>query len=413
MKILIISKNENKGGAAKSSKRLFESLLKESIDVNYFVDIKTSDNNPRIISLCSLNDKIKRILRTKFDLLPLLKYTDKSSLFSPNNTFFTKNILKKIASLNPDIVHLHWVNKGMINIKDLLEINKPIVWTMHDSWLFTGGCHLPFDCKKFVVECNSCYVLGSNKEKDLSYKIFNLKKKTFNKLQINVVTPSNWLGGKAKESKLLKDQNINVIPNPIDVNAYSISDKTIARNLLGLPLDKTIILFGASSATSDINKGFVQLNKALNKIKSNNILLVVIGGNEPNIIQEFKFPVKYLGHINDEDRMNLAYNSANVSVVPSLSENLSNTILESLSCGIPTVAFDIGGNCDMIEHKRNGYLAPPYDIDELSKGIDWILNNKDYAELCENARGKVLNEFDSKLISKKHIELYKKVLNDF
>jgi glycosyltransferase involved in cell wall biosynthesis len=178
-----------------------------------------------------------------------------------------------------------------------------------------------------------------------------------------------------------------------------------------LPSDKTIVLFGASSATSDANKGFKQLNDAINKLKLNNLLLIVMGGYEPEKSPNFKYPVKYLGELNDDITIKLVYNSADVSIVPSLSENLSNTIMESLSCGVPTVAFDIGGNSDLIDHLQNGYLAIPFNVDDLAKGIEWILNTGYYLDLCQNARKKVLDNFDSKRIALRHIDFYTKILS--
>jgi glycosyltransferase involved in cell wall biosynthesis len=411
MKVLIINTNENKGGAAISSKRLYESLSDFKLEVKYLVDIKNT-NNFKTISPNKITDKIFRILRYQLDQMLVKLYWNRSNhLFSPNNTYFTNNILKKIKSINPDIIHLHWINNGMLNIKDLLKLNKPIVWTMHDSWLFTGGCHLPYNCQKFKNECNSCEALGSTKKKDLSNKIFRIKKDVFKKLKINVITPSNWLASNAKMSELLKGHSINVIPNPIDTDLYSPTSKKIARDLLFLPSDKTIVLFGASSATSDANKGFKQLNDAINKLKLNNLLLIVMGGYEPEKSPNFKYPVKYLGELNDDITIKLVYNSADVSIVPSLSENLSNTIMESLSCGVPTVAFDIGGNSDLIDHLQNGYLAIPFNVDDLAKGIEWILNTGYYLDLCQNARKKVLDNFDSKRIALRHIDFYTKILS--
>jgi len=410
MKILIVNTNENEGGAARAANRLYKSLLSENIDVCYFVDNKISDNY-KILALTSKLDKIKKILRQQYDQLRVRLYKNRTGMiFSPNNTILTSKLIDKINEINPDIVHLHWVNGGMINIKDLIKINKPILWTMHDGWLFTGGCHLPYDCENFKIKCERCPVLGSSKENDLSSRIFSLKKSIFPKLKLNVVTPSNWLGNNCKKSMLLKDKNINVIPNPIDTDMYRPISKTISRELLGLPDDKQIVLFGASSATSDANKGFKQLREAIDKLNLENILLLVMGGSEPKESNVFQYPVKYLGQLNDDVSIKLAYNSANVSVVPSLSENLSSTIMESLACGTPVVGFDTGGNSDMVEHKFNGYLAKPFESEDLACGIEWILNTPNYDELCINARKKVMREFDSKIVAQKYVELYKEVL---
>ena len=136
-----------------------------------------------------------------------------------------------------------------------------------------------------------------------------------------------------------------------------------------------------------------------------------MGGCMPKENNIFKYPIKYLGQLNDNISIKLVYNSANVSVVPSLSENLSNTIMESLSCATPVVAFDVGGNSDMCVHKVNGYLAKPFDCNDFADGIEWILDSLNYDELCLNARNKVLNEYDSKIITKEYIKLYSKILN--
>ena len=412
MKILIVNSTENQGGAAKAAKRLYESLLICNVKATYLVNTKQSSDF-RIISTKTKKDKLFKFLSQQLDQLPLRKYNGSrvGSIFSPNNTFFTSSTLKRINSINPDIIHLHWVNHGMINIKDLIKLKKPIVWTMHDSWLFTGGCHLPNKCQKYIKECYECEVLGSNVHKDLSNKIFRIKQYIFDQLDMNIVSPSNWLGLKAKRSILLKKQSISIIPNPIDTKLYCPTEKNIARKLLGLSSQKKIILFAASSATSDLNKGFHNLHAAINKLKLDNILLVVMGGHKPQKNQNFNFPIKYLGEFSDEVSIKLIYNSADVTVVPSLSENLSNTIMESLSCGIPTVAYNIGGNSDMIDHKNNGYLSTPYDPSNLAKGIEWILNNDNYSQLSSNARIKVVNNFDHMIVSKKYINLYREILN--
>jgi glycosyltransferase involved in cell wall biosynthesis len=412
MKILIVNSTENQGGAAISAKRLYESLLIYGVKATFLVNTKQSSDF-RIISTETKKDKLFQVLSQQLDQFPLRKYNSSrvGTIFSPNNTFFTKSTLKRINSINPDIIHLHWVNHGMINIKDLIKLKKPIVWTMHDSWLFTGGCHLPNKCQKYIKECYECEVLGSNVYKDLSNKIFRIKQYIFDQLDMNIVSPSNWLGLNAKRSILLKKQSISIIPNPIDTKLYCPTEKNIARKLLGLSSHKKIILFAASSATSDLNKGFHNLHAAINKLKLDNILLVVMGGHKPQKNQNFNFPIKYLGEFSDDVSIKLIYNSADVTVVPSLSENLSNTIMESLACGIPTVAYNIGGNSDMIDHKNNGYLSIPYDPSDLAKGIEWILNNDNYSQLSSNARLKVVNNFDHMITSKKYIDLYKEILN--
>jgi glycosyltransferase involved in cell wall biosynthesis len=410
MKILIVNKNENDGGAAKGAKRLYQSLLQTGVNVQYLVDEKTSDDH-NILCINSKIHKAKKFFREQYDQLWVRSYKNRAHrVFSPNDTFFTSDLIKKISQINPDIVHLHWVNAAMISIHDLKKINKPIIWTMHDSWLFTGGCHLPYDCEKYENECFSCPALDSKKRNDLSNKIFKIKDKNFKQIDTTIVTPSHWLRDCCKASKLLKNNSIHVIPNAINPDIYRPIEKEIAKDLLGLPKNKKIILFGASDATSDLNKGFKQLSEAIFQLHMEDVLLVVVGGCEPMNAPKFPFQTIYLGRFGDEITMMLAYNCADVVVVPSLSENLSYTIMESLACGVPVVGFAIGGNGDLIKHKLSGYLADPFDTKDLKDGIEWILGSASYCELCVNARASVIKEFDGKMVAHRHLVLYNSVL---
>ena len=165
-------------------------------------------------------------------------------------------------------------------------------------------------------------------------------------------------------------------------------------------------------ATSDPRKGFKELKEALSKLKNpENIELLVFGSAKPHKPSDLGLVTHYLGSLSDDISLVTLYNSADLMVVPSLQENLSNAIMESLACGTPVVGFNIGGNSDMIDHKKNGYLAYPQDSNDLLKGIEWVLNNKEYDQLSLNSRSKVLVEFDSKIVSKNYIDLYKDILN--
>ncbi len=416
MKILIISKNENEGGAARSANRLYKSILnnkEEEEEVNYFVDIKVSDDY-NVINLQSKLSKIKRVIKEQYDQIRVRLYTNRfRRVFSPNKTIFTSDLIDKILEINPDIVHFHWINEAMIDVRDLKKIKKPIVWTMHDSWLFTGGCHLPYDCQKYIDKCGACPALGSNKNNDLSYKIFRTKESQFHQIKLTIVTPSTWLRNCCSASKLLKQRKIHVIPNPIDIDVYKPIKKNIAKEIMCLPGNKKILVFGASEATSDVNKGFSQLTEAIYKLNMKNILLIVVGGCRPHNAPPFQYETIYLGRFSDELSMTIAYNCADVVIVPSLSENLSNTIMESLACGVPVVAFDVGGNSDLIEHKLNGYLAKPFDTTDLKDGIEWVLDSSDYQGLCHYSRQKVVHEFASAVISKRYMDLYKEVLDEY
>ncbi|AJI46154.1 glycosyltransferase family 4 protein [Francisella tularensis subsp. novicida] len=410
MKILIVNTSDIQGGAARAAYRLHKSLLEANIDSQMLVQSKASDDCTVITEDSRLRRYLNK-LRPIIDGLPVRKYKHRiKTLFSPS-WFGFNNIVTKINKINPDIVHLHWINGGMLKIEDIAKIKAPIIWSLHDNWAFTGGCHIKWDCVKYKQHCQSCPNLASKKDKDLSFKVFRRKKKVFAKKDFIIVGLSSWLNNLSKQSFLLKNNKHINLPNPINTDIFKPFDKELSRKLWNLPKDKKLILFGAMDATKDINKGFKELNEALQKIvKTDDIELVVFGSSKPTSAPDFGFKANYLGLLNDDVSLVTLYSAVDVMVVPSLQENLSNTIMESLSCSTPVVAFDIGGNNDMIGHKKNGYLAKPFDSQDLANGIEWVLANDNYVSLCENARYKVLREFDSKVVAQKYIQLYKETL---
>jgi len=411
MKILIVNTSDLEGGAARASYRLHKSLLAIHVDSKMLVQNKSSDDFTVIAETSKLRKGFNK-LRPTIDSLPIGFFKERTkTLFSPS-WFGFSNIVDQINEMNPDIVHLHWICGGMMTIEDIARIKAPIVWSLHDMWAFTGGCHYDEECQGYEKECGNCKVLGSDKENDLSKKIFKRKQKAFTqKKDITIVGISNWLNECSKNSTLLKDKNHINLPNPLDTNIFKPFDKEKARELWGLPKDKKLVLFGAMGATSDPRKGFYELMESLEKIEDSNVELVIFGSERCEDTKDLGFNVYYLGQLYDDVSLVTLYNSVDVMIVPSLQENLSNAIMESLACGVPVVGFDIGGNADMIDHERNGYLAKPFSTIDLAFGIEWVLNNYNYKILCQNARNKVLNNFDSVVLAEKYIELYKSILD--
>ncbi len=411
MKILIVNTSDLEGGSARASYRLHKSLLAIHVDSKMLVQNKSSDDFTVIAETSKLRKGFNK-LRPTIDSLPIGFFKERTkTLFSPS-WFGFSNIIDQINEMNPDIVHLHWICGGMMTIEDIARIKAPIVWSLHDMWAFTGGCHYDEECQGYEKECGNCKVLGSDKENDLSKKIFKRKQKAFTqKKDITIVGISNWLNECSKNSTLLKDKNHINLPNPLDTNIFKPFDKEKARELWGLPKDKKLVLFGAMEATSDPRKGFYELMESLEKIEDSNVELVIFGSERCEDTKDLGFNVYYLGQLYDDVSLVTLYNSVDVMIVPSLQENLSNAIMESLACGVPVVGFDIGGNADMIDHERNGYLAKPFSTIDLAFGIEWVLNNYNYKILCQNARNKVLNNFDSVVLAEKYIELYKSIVD--
>jgi glycosyltransferase involved in cell wall biosynthesis len=411
LKILIVNTKDLLGGAARASYRLHNALLAEKVDSQLLVQVKQSDSQ-KVISQSSTRDKILDKLRPLLDTLPLKFYKNRTASDFSTSWFGNNSLIRKINEINPDIVHLHWVNNGMIQMEQLKKIKAPIVWSLHDMWAFTGGCHYNGTCESYKVNCGMCPVLGSKKENDLSRKIWNRKLKIFKELpNLTIIGLSKWMKEAAKQSSLMENLNVINLPNPIDTTVFKPFDKKLSREIWNLPKNKKLILFGAMAATSDSRKGFSELVKAVNTLKITNLELVVFGSSEPKTGPKFNFKTHYVGTLNDDVSLTSLYNAVDVMIVPSLQENLSNAIMESLSCGTPVVGFNIGGNMDMIEHKKTGYLAKPYDVFELSFGIEWVLNFPEQNKLLKNSREKVLKEFDSHVVAQKYLELYAKILS--
>jgi len=413
MKSLLINTHDISGGAAIAAYRVHRGLQGIGMDSKMLVQSKLSDDK----TVIGPDSKIKKGFAK---LRPTLDSAVKKFFSGSSKTIFSSawlpfsGIPSRIKSIAPDIIHLHWICGGMLRIEELKRVNKPIVWTLHDMWAFTGGCHYSDGCDRFQQDCGNCPQLNRSGKNDLSQSILRRKKKTWVGLNITIVTPSKWLAECAKKSSLFKDRRIEVIHNGLDLNLFKPIDKTTARKIWDLPINKKLILFGAMSATSDHRKGFDLFYEGLKQLSaqwSDKAELVVFGSSEPANPPDFGLPVHYLGQLHDDVSIALLYAAADVMVVPSRQDNLPNTVVESLACGTPAVAFDIGGMPDMIEHKINSYLAKPFDTSDLAAGIDWILtDDKRHKELCINAREKAATCFDIEKVAGHYAELYGEVL---
>lgn len=283
---------------------------------------------------------------------------------------------------------------------------------MHDMWPCTGICHYAQECEKYQEKCGSCFFLHSKSGQDLSTYVFKKKEQIYNKADISFVGCSNWLANRARQSRLLHGKSILSIPNPLDMTIFQRQDRVRARQELGLPEDKKLLLFGALNVT-DERKGVFYLIEALKKFRhQGNIELVVFGQIKDDIRDILPVPVYPMGYLTEEKKIALLYNAVDLFVTSSLEENLPNTIMESMACGTPCVGFNIGGIPEMIDHLQNGYVAEYKDVEDLSRGIKWILDNERYDELSESCIKKVQSAYSEEVIACKYISLYKEVLKE-
>ena len=413
MKPLVVNTFDNHGGAARAAYRLHRGLRENGVDSRMLVQEKLTDD----FTVHGPENKVEYLLsrfRANFDLLPLYLYPRRrSTLFS--SSILPDTLKRNIATLNPDVVHLHWVSYGFMQIETLASIRRPTIWTLHDMWPFTGGCHYSEGCDHYLTGCGCCPLLASTKRRDLSRWNWNRKSSKWPSLPMTIVSPSRWLADCARKSPLFKISNIEVIPNGIDLTRFSPRDKRLCRDILFLPQGKKFILCGGINCKNDSRKGFDLLLPALLQLKGtiSDVELVIIGESKPATVPDVGFPVNYLGKLSDEISLALAYCAADIFVAPSREENLSNMVLEAISCGLPCVAFDIGGMRDMIEHNFNGFLAPPLDTANLASGIVRILIDESLRrEMSCNSRQKAEHEFDIEIVASRYCQLYEEAVRN-
>jgi glycosyltransferase involved in cell wall biosynthesis len=415
LKPLLINTYDTLGGAAKAASRLLNGLNDIGITAKMIVQEQFSDD-PHIISpYCSRYQKAFAPIRSVIDLQPLYTLYPRRRRSAYSLNWLPERAVRAVNARSPDIVNLHWINAGFVRLGNLRKINAPIIWTIHDMWPFTGGCHYSGDCEKFSRNCGSCPVLKSTRDFDLSRIIWLRKRRAWKKLNMTIVSPSRWLAGKASKSSLFSRFPIEVIPNGLDTDRFRPIDPNAAREILGLPNDKTILLFGGIKPFDDPRKGFSILQPVLNRLKKSyqdHIQLAVFGTSCENRDINRAFKVFYLDYLFDEATLSMAYSAADVFLAPSLQDNLPNTVMESLSCGTPCVAFDVGGMVDLIQHKKNGYVARPFDQEDFTHGIVWVIENADRLErLSQYAREFARNKFNVRKQAERYHTLFNKILS--
>ncbi len=412
MKILMLSTFDARGGAAIAARRLHTGLRRIGVDSRMLVQEKGSDD-PFVIEPATPLRRALSAFRPMLDSLPLRMYPGRQRItFSP--AMIPDRLDQEITKQSPAIVHLHWVAAGFLRIETLAKLNRPLVWTLHDSWPFTGGCHLPFDCLRYRMACGACPTLGSSRDSDLTRRIWNRKRKAWKNLDLTVIAPSRWLAECAGSSSLFREKRIEVLPNGLDTNRFRPIDQGTARDILSLPRGRKLLMFGGVHAASDPNKGFQYLADALRKLSAQGwgekAEVLVFGSPEPDNAPDFGLKCHYLGHVHDDITTALLYSSADIFVAPSTQENLPNTVMEAAACGTPSVAFEIGGLPDLVEQGRTGWLARPFETDDLAKGIAFLLENSEKCrEMGYAARKKVVSDYALERIARRHAELYEEL----
>lgn len=408
MKIIHLNQSSTDGGAARAAYRIHKSLLYQNVESRLFSNSGSVQEN-YIIYPSSNFHKISVFIKQKFEVL-IVRFLNKSPFLPKSFSIFTSRYPKILNNTDTDIINLHWINNGMISIKDISKIKKPIVWTLHDMWPFCGTDHYTdSDYWKKASLLNNSIV-----HKTFIDEIILYYKKNCWEKPITIITPSNWLANCVKESNIMNKWPVYVIPNPIDCDVWKPIDQNFCRQCFGLSPDTKVILYGAIGGIADPRKGFRLLKETLTKLnnKSSEYTVLIFGSQIiDHEFQNLGFKIIYLGHLYDDLTLNIAYCAADVTIVPSIKEAFGQTASESITCGTPVIAFGATGLLDIICHKYNGYLVKPFDTDDMAGAILWIFSSKEkLAEIKVNCRKFALDNFSYSVVSKKYLEVYNSIL---
>lgn len=417
MRILIVNTSEQTGGAAVASKRLVAALNNNGEKAKMLVREKSTDN----ISIAKLPEGPMQKWHFLWERLRIFValHFRKDHLWEIDIANSGTDITTLPEFKEADIIHLAWINQGMLSLKGIEKIiktGKPIVWTMHDLWPATAICHYARGCEAFTTGCKFCKLLpDGGSENDLSSRIWSKKKRLYSSSNIHFVTCSRWLGNQAKQSGLLKKMSVTSIPNPIDTNIFCPQDKAETKKSLGLPVDKDVILFVAQKVT-DERKGARYLIEALRMLKdenpdiASNCVIALLGGHAEELAEMISIPSYPLGYVSGDKNLANVYNAADLFVLPSMEDNLPNTLMEALACGVPCVGFNVGGIPEMIDHNKNGYVAKAGDTTDLKQGIKWALADASREELQHGCITKVSHCYSQQSVAFKYVEVYSRVM---
>ena len=403
-KILHLNFSDN-GGAAIAVKRINECLLKNNIDSKILVAEK-STQNPKII--CEQSRINSFFWEQKKKISRNLKFFFKTQNKNTHTISFLKsNILSQIDKYNPDYLNIHWIGNELISIEQIKKIKIPILWTLHDMWLYCGAEHYTYENNRFINGYLTNNRPQSESGFDLNKWVWKRKKKNLPG-QIRIIATSNWQYNNAKKSDLLKDKKIYKLPLPIDTNFWKPIKKKEAKQKLGWDINKIHFLFGFSDYGKKYIKGLDTAIEIFNNYKNKNnknVVLNIFGEPEKKKFNDQN--INILGPINNAEKLRLIYSASDLLLNPSRLESFGQIALESLSCGLPVMCRDGTGTTDLISSSNMGYIIKEPVVENFEDFNNWF--NKILISHKQNDLYKSIKErFSYDLIA----DQYSKILNN-
>ena len=413
MKILLVNTSDHKGGAAIAAMRLLEALRKNGQEATLLCrDRGTGEEG--VVGLPESRRQQLRFIAERAEIFAANGFS-RQNLFAIDTAAHGTDITRLPLFKEADVIHLHWINQAMLSLGDLKKIfnsGKKVVWTLHDMWPVTGICHHAQTCDRWLADCGNCRLLKRPAPHDISYRIFHKKQKIYAAARnLAFVGCSRWLTDLARRSPLTAGHEVCNIPNPIDTDFYAPQPAAAAREALGLPAEGKLLLFVAFKAT-DPGKGIAFLREAVDIIAKENkelaatLGVVIVGKEAERAAEGFACRTYPLGYVTDKEKMRTIYQAIDVLTMPTLMDNLPNTIVEAQACGKPCVGFNVGGLPEMIANGLNGMLVPTGNAQELAQGIASVLSTKSYDALSRNARAAAVSNYSQKAVAEKYFAVY-------
>ncbi|MBP3774970.1 MAG: glycosyltransferase family 4 protein [Bacteroidaceae bacterium] len=413
MRVLLVNTTDKGGGAAIAADRLMHALTANGVKAKMLVGRKES-NSLSVVGLPSAWRHKAHFVEERLGIWAANGFS-REHLWAVDTGSAGTDITRLPEFREADVIHLHWVNQGMVSLgglRRMLATGKPVVWTLHDMWPFTGICHYTQGCERYREGCHHCPQLRFPRGRDLSYCVFRKKQRIFDRYNVHFVAVSRWLAEWARLSPLMARQEVEVIPNALPVGRFSLQDGVASRRSLGLPEDKTVLVFGAVRI-DDPRKGLRYLKAALETLVARQVFarerlcVALFGGvKDSGVLDDFPVEYRHFGYLKDDEELSRLYAAADAAVIPSEYETFGQTVIEAQACGCVPVTFAGSGQEDIVEHRHNGYLAQPRSVEDLADGIAWAVGAQiPPAEL----RGNVMRRYSEEVVAHQYIALYEKI----
>lgn len=398
MKVVHISSSDS-GGAGIAALRLNKALNSIGVDSSLLC-VHKSTNNDKVIRY-NIPFISKLVAHSH---LPILqnKYINNVELYEKNYeaVSFPEAIYDLSCSpliKDADIINLHWVGNVLNYSKFFKNVQKPIFWTLHDMNPFMGISHYMGDFYK-----------NQNRFGHIEDKVRNIKHKAIlNANNLQIICLCDWMKQYSEKSISFQGLNHHIIHNSVDTEIFKIQDKISCRNILGLPYNKKILLF-CSQSISNKRKGFDILLKSLTKISSNYFICIIGNINGIDIPKNIEY--KCFGSLQDELTLSIIYSASDLFILPSREDNLPNTMLESLCCGVPVISFTNGGMCNVIQDGITGILVREQNSESLARGIDNFFEFQNKFN-CKQISDAAREQFSPFTQATNYLEIYKQSLS--